>query len=707
MKNRQSFSQLTLWTRAQFARDAHKLKRFGIWFEYLASLPRATRRWLGRKWAMPLTAAALLLALTSAPLHAANLTVAAGAAGINSGDGCSLVEAIFNSNNDMPTYAECLAGNGADTIILPANATLNYSAEYLPTSSVCTALPAIASPITIQGNGATIQRASGASVPFRLVGVASFGNLTLNNATLANGLSVVGGALFNNGTTTLNHSTVSGNTATNGGGIANLGTLTLNHSVVNGNTGQEMSLGGSCGSLFAFPSGGGILNLGTLVLNNSTVSGNTNTGSGGGILNAQYYSYYGPIGGLLTLNNSTLTGNSTSVGVGGGIAFYSGTMDLNKSIISGNSAPSQGEIFRYANEGTIYVNNHNVFGHSGETNGDAFSGFFMPGATDINATSDGNGSSIDIPTALANILNPILANNGGPTKTHALVADSPAFDRAPNADCAASPINGIDQRGAARNFDGNGSASANECDSGAVEFRNPTTNCALATAADIAIENVTFNFSALGALSCLTVDEMGTNHLLAPSSIQTANWWFITGNGSGFTTSIKLPLTSADASDKVCRNTGASSWDCAGAGAANFVTRTGVTAFSDWAAQNNAPTAATLTKFGAKVKTGKTGKQVVRVKWETGSEVDVVGFRVWGKGVWNTKAAKDAKPAKGWVQLSAELIAAEHAGEIIGDAYKFTDKKVKAGKTYSYKLEIVMADGTSDWSEIVKVKVQE
>ncbi len=128
---------------------------------------------------------------------------------------------------------------------------------------------------------------------------------------------------------------------------------------------------------------------------------------------------------------------------------------------------------------------------------------------------------------------------------------------------------------------------------------------------------------------------------------------------------------------------------------------------------NTAPTNATLTKFGAKAKIGKTGKQVVRVKWETGNEVQVVGFRVWRKGVWNTKPAKEAKTAKentkaakGWVQLNAELIAAKHAGEIVGDAYKFTDKKVKAGKTYSYKVEIVLADGTSEWSEVEKVKIK-
>jgi hypothetical protein len=64
-----------------------------------------------------------------------------------------------------------------------------------------------------------------------------------------------------------------------------------------------------------------------------------------------------------------------------------------------------------------------------------------------------------------------LAGNGGPTLTHALVPGSPAIDVAPSADCAAPPVNGVDQRGFPRNFDGDGVPSANECDAGSFEFQ--------------------------------------------------------------------------------------------------------------------------------------------------------------------------------------------------------------------------------------------
>jgi len=43
-----------------------------------------------------------------------------------------------------------------------------------------------------------------------------------------------------------------------------------------------------------------------------------------------------------------------------------------------------------------------------------------------------------------------LADNGGPTWTHALLAGSPAIDAADDAACVAPPINGVDQRGVAR-----------------------------------------------------------------------------------------------------------------------------------------------------------------------------------------------------------------------------------------------------------------
>ena len=58
----------------------------------------------------------------------------------------------------------------------------------------------------------------------------------------------------------------------------------------------------------------------------------------------------------------------------------------------------------------------------------------------------------------------LLADNGGPTQTHALLAGSPAIDAGDNAACPAT-----DQRGVARPQDGDGDGAA-VCDIGAYEL---------------------------------------------------------------------------------------------------------------------------------------------------------------------------------------------------------------------------------------------
>jgi hypothetical protein len=194
-----------------------------------------------------------------------------------------------------------------------------------------------------------------------------------------------------------------------------------------------------------FDDGGGIVNIsGVITLTNSTVSGNQALnnrsnfhGIGGGIYNA--YS------GTLTLNNSTVTGNRA--GFGGGAIYNdaSATMTLVRSIISGNTAPRCAEIYNYS-DGTFTasytVDAANLFGQRAFTNAKAFTcdyGSFTPGASDITATKDGVR-----PTFLNRILNTTLADNGGPTLTHALVSGSPAFNT--------GGVSGLatDQRGTAR-----------------------------------------------------------------------------------------------------------------------------------------------------------------------------------------------------------------------------------------------------------------
>ena len=469
--------------------------------------------------------------------HAAAITVVAGEVAVSANGQCSLREAIINANNDAATHADCAAGSGTDTITLPAAATFAITDSYASYNGN-TGLPQVTTTILINGNGSTIDRNSGTS--FRLFALSSTGNLTLNNLTLTDGAmpsDMGGGAVLNvGGTLTINDSTLSGHTGTNsqGGGAihASGGTTTINRSTLHTNQASNSGGGGAIyanngatvnvtdstirNNTAANTSGGGIrLNFtGTNVLNvtgstvsnnsanggggiahgsgsatitNSTLSGNTSQSNGGGV---DFASATG------TLNNVTVTGNTAGAGGGGGGGgvYSNATLNLNRSLISGNFGPTGYDSgYELVGNGTENANNYNVFGRSDITNNRAFAYSFTPGATDVTATSNGTQ-----PTALAGILNTTLANNGGPTDTHALVAGSPAVDRAPSAACAAAPINGVDQRSYPRNVDGNAAASANECDTGAFEYLSsppPTTGDIVIVKEATPADNTPFDFT--------------------------------------------------------------------------------------------------------------------------------------------------------------------------------------------------------------------
>src|SRR6266540_767746 len=82
------------------------------------------------------------------------------------------------------------------------------------------------------------------------------------------------------------------------------------------------------GGPFSFSDGGGIYNSGTLTMNKSSISGNT-AKSGGGLDNS----------GKATINKSALSGNTaTGQAAHGGGAYNSGTLAINTSSISENTA---------------------------------------------------------------------------------------------------------------------------------------------------------------------------------------------------------------------------------------------------------------------------------------------------------------------------------------------------------------------------------
>lgn len=99
--------------------------------------------------------------------------------------------------------------------------------------------------------------------------------------------------------------------------------------------------------------GGAIYDYGTLTINNSTISDNTASLHGGGI--------YGAVGSLLTINNSTLSGNSAASG--GGISTLVATLSVSNSTISGNLAGPYGGGINNSG-GTLTVSNSTISGNS-------------------------------------------------------------------------------------------------------------------------------------------------------------------------------------------------------------------------------------------------------------------------------------------------------------------------------------------------------
>ncbi|MGK7911175.1 MAG: choice-of-anchor Q domain-containing protein [Synechococcus sp.] len=194
----------------------------------------------------------------------------------------------------------------------------------------------------------------------------------------------------------------------------------------------------------------GVQNREDLTITNSEISGNSNYGYGGGINN----------GGTLSLIGSTVKDNSVVYDSGGGIANF-GDLFISNSTVSGNSAGYLGPTSNgdeISSSGNIEIVNSTISGNSGEvvagievSNGSAS----ISNSTVLTSTQLYNRSQLSlnnsitgpiftdraIQTSGINIvengvvtgsltLDPKLGplqNNGGPTKTHALLPGSPAI----------------------------------------------------------------------------------------------------------------------------------------------------------------------------------------------------------------------------------------------------------------------------------------
>jgi hypothetical protein len=270
-------------------------------------------------------------------------------------------------------------------------------------------------------------------------GIDNASTLTVDHCTVkqnsVTGGSSGGGGIFNEivGNLTLLNSSVLGNSAlgdvtaggAGGGGIANKGTLTIRDSTLDNNSGEQ---------------GGAIANTGgTLIIANSTLSNNLNSVQGGGIFNSSQ--------GDVTLINTTLTGNSASGGrgdtlAGGGGGIYNmptGTVKLTNDTLTGNTSGTAGG--GVCNGGTLTLQNTIVAGNTDQSNsapdisdgpGAAVASFDLISSAAGNSIPTGAGSTnflvvpVNVNTGDDNLKFSPLGFYGGPTKTIALLTDSPA-----------------------------------------------------------------------------------------------------------------------------------------------------------------------------------------------------------------------------------------------------------------------------------------
>jgi CSLREA domain-containing protein len=238
----------------------------------------------------------------------------------------------------------------------------------------------------------------------------------------------------------LTDSVVRDNRALGGGGISACGPLTLVNTQVSGN----VSLADRSNSF----DGGGISSSGAVTLTNSTISDNTAARQGGGIF----------VSGDLTLANSTVSGNVAGTG-GGGLANDGGTMTLVNVTVANNRA-SAGSGIR-ANGGQLVFMTNTIVANVIAGGRDNCSGVIR--SRGYNLSSDAS-CGLTQPTDHPNTdpgLGP-LADNGGPTATHALLAGSPAIDMGGS---SADGCLSTDQRGITRP---QGAA----CDIGAFELED-------------------------------------------------------------------------------------------------------------------------------------------------------------------------------------------------------------------------------------------
>lgn len=386
--------------------------------------------------------------------------------------------------------------------------------------------------ITLNGPGKTalaIQSSDG-----RILRHTGNGTLSVNDLTVANGYdhpslgsTAAGGCIRSNGKVSLSHAAVRSCRAVSvgapvrGGGIYAATGIFAKYSDITGNTATNSGTNVNGG-------GGGIFTYGYAVLGSSTLSGNSaQTGAGGGLrtfgdavtiastVSGNTAKWGGGIyardsltsaSATFALINSTVSGNQ-ALNVVGGAWTNAGTIHVYNSTVAFNAAGSAtrygsrhyGSGFNIDDLGAYYTDIDHYKFKQATLQSSVFSnnasGTAPPVADDFGIARFSNLNLVGIggqSNIVFGIADPFLAlpastttqgtcpllgplrDNGGPTKTHALMSHSPAIDTGNTSGDGLSPF---DQRGLARVSGAAADIGAYEAQQNDVIFNNGHEGC--------------------------------------------------------------------------------------------------------------------------------------------------------------------------------------------------------------------------------------
>lgn len=300
--------------------------------------------------------------------------------------------------------------------------------------------------MTIKNGTGDIQNGDGAGAGIRRE--TSGSNFLVDHVLFSNNITAVGsgGAIYSTDSFTVTDSSFVGNKSASGGAISGNNVHILNSTFENNEVTSDNG-------------GGGAVDLGD---NNSTIFNSTFYGN-------KAHQRGGAIVGSPTISHSTIAYNHLQGSVsspsnkrGAGISMGTGSIDnsivTDNTIIDGNGFHTQSNCVPLGDSPSATSNGYNLLGPT--TN---FAGCIrFGGSTDINdkySKFDPDG----------------LKDNGGPTKTLAIMSNSQAID-AGDPSCSSTDL---DQRGVARGIDSNANGVA-RCDIGAFEAPEVTNALPLA-----------------------------------------------------------------------------------------------------------------------------------------------------------------------------------------------------------------------------------